>query len=390
MRYYLFLFLFVLFTTQVTASHAAINLSNKAEISILTCSPGDQLYSLFGHTAIRVNDPSQNFDMVFNYGTFDFSTKGFYFKYIKGLLPYYLSISEYPYFYHAYKADKRTIYSQILQLDSISKQQIMDKLIENYKPANRPYLYNFLYDNCTTRARDMINDNTTPTIDWNEKDEHLSFWNLLDQYLNYAPWCQWGIHTILGQPGDAIATPYQYMFLPDYLMYGLDSALYNGQLLVSKRQKLYDSAQERAIPTWYFTPYTIFSLVAILLILICFYFKNNKILNTISVLLYLSTGLLGILILFLGFFTRHPITVPNWNILWANPLNLFLLFFILRPTIAKWVQWYLTLNGTILIITLVIWYFLLPAVSLSSMPIIVLLTIMSFLIKGRKRKHAIK
>lgn len=388
-----YLFSFILFIALLSYdlhTKADIKLSNQAEISVLTCSPGEELYSLFGHTAIRVKDSIQNLDLVFNYGTFDFSTEGFYLKYIKGLLPYQLSISDYSHFYYAYQQDKRTIYSQQLQLDSISKQKIIDKLLINYQPKNRSYLYNFLFDNCTTRSRDIIDHNTTSSITWKETNQHLSFWNLLDQYLNYAPWSQWGIHTILGQSGNKIATPYQYMFLPDYLMYGLDSAYYNGKLLVNKRKIVYDSGQKQAAPLWYKSPYTIFSIFTLALIFLCYYFKNNKILNSISFLLYLTTGILGCLILFLGFFTLHPITAPNWNILWANPLNLILSFLIFKNYLPRVIQWYLTLYCVILITALGLWYFLYPAVSLASMPIIILLLTITILIKVRKRKHLIK
>ena len=122
----LFLFLFSL-----TTSASSIKLSKDATISILTCSPGNELYSLFGHTGIRVIDKANNLDIVFNYGTFDFQTQGFYFKFAQGLLPYKLACSEFRYFLPSYKEEKRSVYSQTLNLDSIQKQYLMDLLLKN-------------------------------------------------------------------------------------------------------------------------------------------------------------------------------------------------------------------------------------------------------------------
>ncbi len=144
----------------------AFTLSPEAEISLLTCSPGNELYSLFGHTAIRVKDPAARFDRVFNYGTFDFDTPYFYLKYARGLLPYQLSHTDYRYFLHAYREEGRSVYEQRLRLDSLQKQRLLDILTENYRPENRSYLYNFLFDNCTTRSRDVILQSLADTVDW--------------------------------------------------------------------------------------------------------------------------------------------------------------------------------------------------------------------------------
>ena len=200
------LFIISLFLILLTAStSASIKLSKDATISILTCSPGNELYSLFGHTGIRVVDKANDMDIVFNYGTFDFATQGFYFKFARGLLPYQLSCSEFRRFLSSYIHDERSVYSQTLNLDSIQKQYLMDLLVENYEPANREYLYNFLYDNCSTRVRDIIEKSTGNQITWIAQPSTKSFWNLLDEYLGRSPWIQWGIHTILGSPATALA-----------------------------------------------------------------------------------------------------------------------------------------------------------------------------------------
>lgn len=361
----------------------ALKLSKEAEISILTCSPGNELYSLFGHTAVRVRDPQEPIDIVFNYGTFDFDTPGFYLKFAQGLLPYYLTYTSYNNFMYAYQQDNRTVYSQTLQLDSLEKQKLMDLLEENYLPENRSYLYNFLFDNCTNRSRDIVQKSISGNVEWKLTDTGKSFWNLLDEYLYISPWVQWGIHSILGQPGTQTAATYEYMFLPDYLMYGLDSAIYNNHHLATKAEILYQAPELNVRNPWYFNPFFVFAAGALLLILLLQKFRSVQLLNLISLLLFLFTGILGALIVFLGFFTEHPITFPNWNILWANPLNLLALFFILRKRSSKITNWYLLFYMAILIIAIPVWFVAQPAVPLASVSLIFLMIYICFRLKNK-------
>ena len=364
----------------------AFPLSKEAEISILTCSPGAQLYSLFGHTAIRVSDPSQRFDYVFNFGTFDFETQGFYLKYAQGLLLYQLAVTSYPHFLSSYQEENRSVYSQTLKLDSLEKQTLFDLLLENYRPENRSYLYNFLFDNCTTRSRDIVQKSLPLPINWHLANTDKNFWNLLDEYLRVSPWVKWGIHTILGQPGTRKATTFEYMFLPDYLMYGLDSATYNGKPLVEKTEILSQAPPLRVNTPWYLSPWFIFSLGVLLLILLLQNQKNLMLLNTVSCLFFLFTGIVGVLIVFLGFFTEHPITAPNWNILWANPLNLIVVCFIFFRQLPRIVRGYLTLYILLLTIAIPVWFLAQPAVPLASLPFILMMIYLCFRQKQKQKR----
>lgn len=371
----LFLIWLSLFAVKATATTP---LSKEAEISILTCSPGSELYSLFGHTAIRVNDPQENLDIVFNYGTFDFATPGFYLKYAQGLLPYQLTISSFPNFMDAYRAEGRTVYSQALQLDSLSKQKLFGLLVENYQPANRSYLYNFLFDNCTTRSRDIVLKSVSDSVSWQLRDSGKNFWNLLDEYLRISPWVQWGIHTILGQPGTRQASTFEYMFLPDYLMYGLDSAFYQNKKLVDKTEILYQAPELQVKNPWYKVPFFIFLVGTVLLIVFIQIQKRHLLLNIVSFLLFAFTGILGVLIVFLGFFTEHPITFPNWSILWANPLNLIVMLFVFCKRLPVVVNWYLLIYLFILAIAIPVWFLASPAVPMASISLIILMIYLSF------------
>lgn len=363
---------------------SALTLSKDAEISMLTCSPGSELYSLFGHTAIRVHDPVADYDVVFNYGTFDFQTPHFYLKYAQGLLPYQLTQTSFRNFMYAYQMEERSVYSQTLKLDSLQKQQLFNLLLENYRPENRSYLYNFLFDNCTTRSRDILLKSIPGKVSWQTTDMNKNFWNLLDEYLQTSPWVQWGIHTILGQRGNRKATTFQYMFLPDYLMYGLDSVYYNNQRLAENIKILYQAPEQQIHNPWYKGPAFIFALGVILIIFLLYKSKSLLFLNVTTSVLFLFTGILGCLIVFLGGFTAHPITAPNWNILWANPLNLIALFFLFQKNLPRFIHIYLTVYIALLIIAIPVWFITQPAVPIASLSLIILMIYLSLQQKSKK------
>lgn len=366
-------------------SGKAFTLSKDAEISILTCSPGAELYSLFGHTAIRVHDPETDFDQVFNYGTFDFQTPHFYLKYAQGLLPYQLTHTPFEYFICAYEHEGRSVFSQRLRLDSLQKQQLFNLLLENYRPENRSYLYNFLFDNCTTRSRDILQKSLSTEISWNITDQHKNFWNLLDEYLYTSPWVQWGIHTILGQRGNREASTFQYMFLPDYLMHGLKTATLQQQRLADDLEILYETPQRELTTPWYLTPVFIFSISSLLLIILLWKTQSMWLLNIITLIMFLFSAIVGILIVFLGGFTAHPITAPNWNILWANPLNLLALIFILKRHIPHFISVYLKIYMSILVVAIPAWIICQPAVPMASTAIIILMLYLCLALRARKK-----
>lgn len=375
--------LIYLLTTLFQLHGQAFTLSKQAEISILTCSPGQELYSLFGHTAIRVFDPTNRYDEVFNYGTFDFSTPYFYLKYARGLLPYQLTHTHFNNFMYSYQLEERSVYSQRLLLDSIQKQTLFNLLLENYRPENRSYLYNFLYDNCTTRSRDILLKSLPEKVTWNLPDQNKNFWNLLDEYLKASPWVQWGIHSILGQGGNQTANTFQYMFLPDYLMFGLDLATIDSKRLAENRVTLYQAPEHSNYSPWYTSPLSVFAFASLAIMLLIYKAKNRILLNSFTVIMFLFTGLLGCLIVFLGAFTAHPITAPNWNILWANPLNIVALFFILRSSIPYFAQIYLKIYMALLTISLPVYIIGQPALPFAS----VFLTILMLFLCLQLRKY---
>ncbi len=368
----------------------ALIATDNTQISVLTCAPGNELYSLFGHTAIRIQSPENALDAVFNYGTFDFHTDHFYLKYARGLLPYQLSVTSYENFIRSYIFDNRSVWSQTLQLDLQQKQRLLDLLTNNYKPENRTYLYNFLYDNCSTRVRDIIETSCGKTIRWHMPDEHKSFWNLLDEYLVRMPWVKWGIHTILGQPGNQTATRYQYMFLPDYLLEGLESATINETLLAAPVQTLFEAEDVALTNPWYASPLFIFTLASTAIICLLQRFRSRRFLVSIAFPLFFISGVIGCLLVFLGGFTQHPMTAPNYNLIWANPLNLLVLPWLWRSQLPRGVKKYLTLYVWILTLGLPMWFFLQPSVPYASIPLLVLMIYLSRRLKQKPHSSNMK
>jgi len=304
-------------------------LSDEAKISILTSSPGKRLYATFGHTAIRVNDPINEIDMIFNYGTFDFNTQYFYLKFARGKLNYTLTIETFEHFYEEYKYHERSIWEQVLSLSQIEKDNLYNALIINALPENRYYLYDFFYDNCATRVRDMITNNLASPIKFHLPShlEKLTFRNCIATYLEKSPWIKLGLDLILGKPTDSLVNENTIQFLPDYLMSSFEvTNRENSHIpIVESTTTIYESDQYTKKS--FFSPLKILVILCLLVFLISVYdFRKNKCSKWLDILLFTTVGLLGLLIIFLWFFTNHQVTGPNWHILWANPLLIILLF----------------------------------------------------------------
>ncbi|HNE28922.1 MAG TPA: DUF4105 domain-containing protein, partial [Saprospiraceae bacterium] len=203
-----FLLLLVLPLTAGSQS-AAFPLSDSSFISLITAAPGEELYSTFGHSALRVKDPARNFDRCYNYGTFDFDQPNFYLNFCRGKLLYYLNVERRRDFEYEYLMDRRTLREQTLDLDASQKQQLFDLLQENALPQNREYKYDFFYDNCATRIRDIVEKALLYQVffDSTTTKKGTTMRQLLKPYLLDKPWTRFGIDLILGQAADRVAEP---------------------------------------------------------------------------------------------------------------------------------------------------------------------------------------
>jgi hypothetical protein len=318
-------------------AHPAVaqQLSDSALVSILTCGTGNEMYSLYGHTAIRVYDPVNRWDYVFNYGVFDFSKPHFAFRFAKGLTDYKLDMEPFRKFMAIYQYNRRSVKEQVLALRSDEKQRIWTFLLENYKPENRIYRYNFFKDNCATRVRDVITRQLPVSFDG--AGEELTYRQHSSRYQHILPWLDFGIWLILGLPADEVADKSGEMFLPDYLMKHIATAEIrrtDGAVrLVASTRMLYEPEPEaeKAYPYWPFAAGWL--LLAVTVGLTVLQLRRQTMNFLIDYALLSLTGTAGVIMLLMMLFSEHPAVKANYNVVWAVPLNIV---FAMAWAIKKW------------------------------------------------------
>ena len=346
--------------------------SSRLRISLLTCTPGEELYSTFGHSAYRVVDSNAVTDIVYNYGTFNFDDDGFYLKFVRGKLLYYVSAEYFVDFKDLYQSTNRGITEQVLNLSATEKITIRKFLNENLKEENKYYKYDFFFDNCTTRLRDVL------------KKEHDSsfcqkpvmpagsrFRQAIHQYLdkNGKDWSKLGIDILLGQPCDGVITAEQMQFLPDNLMKSLDSSSHP---MVVTSQNLY-SISDDGNKYSFFTPLVVFLVLMAVIILISF--SKNKFLQAFlqgfdGVFFFLA-GTLGIILIFMWVATDHQMCRNNFNLLWAWPTHAVIAFFVNSK--KAWVKKYFRFTTIALVVVLISWFFLPQQMNNGLIPLVLLL-----------------
>lgn len=318
-------FISVIFFSKASSQNA--QLSVFSEISIITSGPGDALYEKFGHTAIRVKDPALKLDLLYNYGMFDSSGADFYFNFTKGYMQYKLARYPFKYALQSAKRDKRWVKQQVLNVSVVERNKIFRFLELNHLPQNASYLYDPFFDNCATRPRDIIDSLIGKKVIWKEINESKSIRTLMNNEISQNTWGSFGINTALGSKIDKIATTKEYMYLPDHLEKSLDSAQVinsNGKEipLINKKRVIYNFKEKKSKSS-IFSPFTIFSMLLLLVGYITYKdFKKETRSRWLDSILFSITGVLGMVILFLWFFTNHSTAPDNFNILWAFPINI--------------------------------------------------------------------
>lgn len=360
-------------------------LTERAQISLITGEPGDVLYEVFGHSAIRVYDPGNGIDLVYNYGTFNFNASGFYTKFLMGKLNYSLSVYEFKRMVYAYKYYNQTLYEQIINLNYDEKVAVYNFINNNYLPENRYYLYDFFFDNCSSRIRDVFEEILGSNLSFN--DQHIknpkTFRQLLDEFLTDAKWGDFGIDLIIGRPADVIASSREYMFLPYKLFDAFEYAvvirndekipLVQTTHVINQSVKIPESQPIRVSPLVLF-----WSMFFIVLALSVFVKRNKKIFNYIDAILFTTIGLAGMLIFFLWFATDHIATRDNLNLLWAFPIHLVLPYIIVRNKKATWINYYFQFWMIFLVLYLASWTILPQQLNIANIPIILLLIVRFF------------
>lgn len=355
----------------------APRLSPQAQISLLTCEPGEELYSSFGHSAIRVYDPGTGIDIVFNYGTFDFQTPNFYLKFMRGQLNYKLDVDKWRDFDYAYRYFHRSFDEQVFNLTLEQKQAIFDFLDENYQPENRFYLYDFFFDNCATRIKDVFADvlGDSLRLDPGYTDPQKTFRDLIGEYLTGKAWTDFGIDLILGRVIDRPATPDEQSFLPDYLAkyLGAASIIHDGreQPFVVSDTRLYESGAVFSPTPFFLRPGLIFWLLFLVIGFLTWReYKASSRRNWLDVTIFIIYGLAGLLIALLWFATDHTATATNLNILWLLPTHLIAAVMLIPAKKPAWLKYYFLGSAILAAIVLMGWFFLGQAFPPASLPLV--------------------
>ena len=362
------------------------------EVSLLTADPGKELYSSFGHSAIRLREIGPDGkDLVFNFGTFDFDTPNFYGKFASGKLNYMLSMTTYDQFIIEYDYYKRGLREQVLDLNQEQKDFLLQHMDAQYDPARRYYKYDFFYNNCATKIRDAFEISMGDQLVWNDSTagEEKTFRNLIDEFLIPLPWADFGIDLALGAVIDHPATSREKQFLPTYMEQAFANAtiVENGvsRPLVKQSRVLLEYPKEETAPSL-FHPIVVFWLLALIFAGLTLYgYKKGKLMKGLDLLFFGGLGVLGLVVAFLWFFTDHSATLWNWNILWAFPGHLVLVWGLFARPKATWLSPYLLFVMGATVVVLLLWMFGMQSFSPALIPILLLILLRAnFLFYNRK------
>lgn len=315
-------------------------LSDQSKISLMTCGPGEAMYSQFGHSAIWVNDPINRIDRIYNYGTFDFDDTNFYYLFLRGIANYKLSVTNFRAFVDSYAAEDRTVEQQVLNLTLSEKQELFDVLQENYKPENRYYRYDFLFLNCSSVIRDKVFESLNRTYQLDETEYDHSFRDLLMSTLT-GKWVQFGINLLLGHRADIKATNWERMFLPDYMRDQFELAkLGDNQMLAPDIKTIYLTTKSSSKNSFEGPTYLFLILFFIIGFVTKKKYSNHRWNKSLDSIIFSITGLIGFMLCFMWFFSKHEVVHENINILWAFPLHLILVIMIWIPALTQIVRIY--------------------------------------------------
>lgn len=385
----LFIFLLLICLIGVGKAYSQsenIQLSDSSKVSILTNSASLQhVYSMFGHTVLRVQDPENRIDLSFNYGVFDFDSPNFMWRFVTGATDYMVIGYNSRFALEEYKERGVEVKEQILNLTTVEKQRIWDALVLNAQPENRIYRYNFLYDNCATRPRDIIEANIDGQIRYTATNEEQTYRDLIHECVDQNPWLRFGIDLVIGADADKIITDRQKDFLPSYLFRAINGAqvIRDNAItpLVTETKILSEATMISDKDILEINYPLIVGLIALFITLLFSfwtfkynYFKFAKLFDT---LLFVLAGSLGCIIYFLMFHSTHPCVANNWNLVWLNPIMLLagLLFFV-KP-LTKCIYCYHFINFVALIILLLAWVLIPQNLELAFIPYITVLLIRS-------------
>ncbi|MCE1199449.1 MAG: DUF4105 domain-containing protein [Marinilabiliales bacterium] len=338
----------VLFTLAFSGVQAQ-TLSPSAKVSLLICAPGDEIYSYFGHAAIRVSDPSAALDIVFNYGVFDFTAPHFIWRFAKGETDYLLVGMRMDTFLMEYKEEKRKVVEYPLLLTQQEKETIFQALVINNLPQNRMYRYSHFADNCSTRLRDQIERATAGKLQYDKSgDQVMTFRNLIDCYVEDNSWSGLGIKLALGIPTDARADFSQKMFIPDYLGQAMLGAhVVREGVVTHLALPAVTVLEEPPIghPFSLLSPGVILLLVFVVILWLSWKeWKSGRPYHWLDLLVFMAFGVAGLILAFTTFISVMPSTKWNLNLIWASPIHFLLALLWMVTSLRKYLKAYVVFS----------------------------------------------
>ena len=297
--------------------------ADSADVYMITCAPGTAAYSIYGHTALRITMRGTEFDMVYNWGIFDFSTPNFVYRFAKGRLDYKLGAYSYARFLEEYISEGRSVWSQKLNLTTAEKERLFILINENLRPENIKYRYDFFFDNCATRVRDIVAASAADTVIFPVKEKRLSFRQLIDPYQKVLPWLDFGADMLLGLQADRKASVADEMFLPVYLRDNFAGSLivHDGRQepLAGPTEKVVDKpVTQTGKKAW--VPQAVFWLIFVFVVLVTFVFKRPGLEKVLDYILYFIFALIALLLIFTNIFSEHDALHLNLLFLGINVL----------------------------------------------------------------------
>lgn len=327
---------FILSVVNATVGAQSMTNPDSIQISLLTCSPGKEVWAQYGHTAIRYYDKENGEDLAINYGIFSLDQTYFIPRFVLGMTDYRMGVQPMDMFLAQYSYEGRGVVEQVLNLSAEDKEVIYKALQENMKPENVVYRYNYFFDNCTTRARDMLVNHLHGKVVYPPADEDATFRSMIHKWNNKYEWSQFGEDLLLGVNADRKTTKSEQQFLPENLRSDFDKARYNGKPLVKETNVLLDAETEVAEPVFPLSPLSIALIFAVIsLVMMLFSYRRQQVYWAWDLALMLTSGLMGI-IFFVMIFSQHPCVSLNFILLFFNPLPLFFLYSTIKKKKVIW------------------------------------------------------
>ena len=327
---------FILSVVNATAGAQSMTNPDRIQISLLTCSPGKEVWAQYGHTAIRYYDKESGEDLAINYGIFSLDQTYFIPRFVLGMTDYRMGVQPMDMFLAQYSYEGRGVVEQVLNLSAEDKEVIYKALQENMKPENVVYRYNYFFDNCTTRARDMLVNHLHGKVVYPPAEEDATFRSMIHKWNNKYEWSQFGEDLLLGVNADRKTTKSEQQFLPENLRSDFAKATYNGKPLVKETNVLLTAKADTVGPAFPLSPLTVAILFAVVsLLMMVFSYRRQQVYRAWDVALMVISGLLGI-VFFIMIFSQHPCVSLNFILLSFNPLPLFFLYSTIKKKKVMW------------------------------------------------------